>query len=67
MWYEGELMLGGCGKSFSRQDALKRHVDHSERCGTDHDGPWLLGNRGNVGAGKPSRAQKVRKLKATRR
>jgi hypothetical protein len=36
-WFQGEERIGGCGKSFSRRDARKRHLDNLNiDCVTDH-------------------------------
>ncbi|KAI0366287.1 hypothetical protein BV20DRAFT_658889 [Pilatotrama ljubarskyi] len=44
--YEGMLFVGGCGKAFSRRDALKRHLRRNlGRCFGDSLGPWLRGNK----------------------
>jgi hypothetical protein len=39
--YNGKLMIGGCGRYFSRRDALKRHLMRtSKHCVGDVDGDW---------------------------
>ncbi|KAI0652758.1 hypothetical protein C8Q79DRAFT_939273 [Trametes meyenii] len=44
--YEGMSMVGGCKRTFSRRDALKRHLDYWEGvCFGDEFAPYLPGNR----------------------
>ncbi|OCH85587.1 hypothetical protein OBBRIDRAFT_798009 [Obba rivulosa] len=43
--YEGIPMVGGCGQRFSRQDALKRHLDQGKGCIGKVDAPYLRGNQ----------------------
>ncbi|KAI0636213.1 hypothetical protein C8Q77DRAFT_1027476, partial [Trametes polyzona] len=43
--YNGMLFVGGCGRDFSRRDALSRHLRNSKvPCYGDANGPWQLGN-----------------------
>ncbi|KAI0329286.1 hypothetical protein GY45DRAFT_883801 [Cubamyces sp. BRFM 1775] len=44
--YNGQLMVGGCNKSFSRPDALKRHLHANQgRCFGSEKAPYLVGNQ----------------------
>lgn len=47
--YEGIAMVGGCRRSFSRRDALGRHLRrYAGRCFGDAHAPYLLGNKGGA-------------------
>ena len=48
MPYEGEMMVGGCGRAFSgcRSDSLARHLKNSRgKCIGSHLAEWLVGNK----------------------
>ncbi len=45
MLYEGQYMVGGCGKSLCRPDALARHLRKPKGCIGGHTADWLLGNK----------------------
>ncbi|EMD39924.1 hypothetical protein CERSUDRAFT_122066, partial [Gelatoporia subvermispora B] len=42
--YEGVPMVGGCWRTFTRRDALGRHLRQQECCVGDVNAPWLRGN-----------------------
>ena len=44
--YHGVAMVGGCGRTNSRKDALARHLERrAGRCWGECAGEWLVGNR----------------------